>query len=173
MAGNSGNTKLGRATDMRLAVIRNQVSQLLWNGRIETSLAYAKATQRVAERIITVAIHAYHDVVKVEKEVLNAKGVKVKKSVLQDGPKKLAARRYIMSKTYDLFEVRQPAEAKAAFDKRTKNINHPLVEKIFNEIAPKYDKRAKDLGQGGGYTRVLKLGARIGDDSERALIELV
>ena len=165
--------KLGRPTDQRNAVIRNQVSQLLWNGRIETTQPYAKATQRAAEKILTIAINAYLDTIKVEKEVINSKGVKVKKTVMQDGPKKLTARRKIMSYVYDLFEIRSKDESKSAFDKRTKNINHPLVEKIFNELAPRYAKRAKELGTGGGYTRVLKLGPRRGDNAEMALVELV
>jgi len=168
-----GTDKLGRRTDQRLQVIRNQVSQLLWNGRIETTVGYAKSTARVAEKIITIAINSYQDMVKVEKEAVNSKGVIVKKTVLQDGEKKLAARRKIMAKTYDLFEVRTKEESKKAFDKRTKNINHPLIEKIFNELAPRYAKRAKEVGQGGGYTRVLKLGARKGDDAEMAIVELV
>ena len=168
-----GTDKLGRRTDQRLQVIRNQVSQLLWNGRIETTVGYAKSTARVAEKIITIAINSYQDMVKVEKEAVNSKGVIVKKTVLQDGEKKLAARRKIMAKTYDLFEVRTKEESKKAFDKRTKNINHPLIEKIFNELAPRYAKRAKEVGQGGGYTRVLKLGSRKGDDAEMAIVELV
>ena len=165
--------KLGRPTEQRMAVIRNQVSQLLWNGRIETTHPYAKATQRAAEKIITAAILSYQDTVKVEKEVINSKGVKVKKTVLQDGPKKLAARRKIMAYVYDLFEIRSKDESKKSFEKRTKNINHPLVEKIFNEIAPKYAKRAKELGTGGGYTRVLRIGPRRGDNAEMAIVELV
>jgi len=43
----------------------------------------------------------------------------------------------------------------------------------FTEIAPKYAKRAKEVGQGGGYTRVLKLGNRRGDDCLMAMVELV
>jgi len=166
-------SKLGRATDMRLAIVRGLVSQLLWSGRIETTLDRAKSTQRVAEKIITLAINTYADTQTVEKDAVNAKGVKVKKTVKQDGPKKNAARRRIMGMVYDLFEVRSKDESKRSFDKRTKNINHPLIEKIFNELAPKYEKRAKELGTGGGYTRVLKLGNRRGDDAEMALIELV
>ena len=165
--------KMGRPTDQRLAIIRNQVSNLLWNGRIETTLTKAKSTRSAAEKVLTLAINSYKDTVKVEKEVVNAKGVKVKRNVMQDGPQKLDARRKIMAKVYDLHEVKSKEETKKAFTKRTKNINHPLVEKIFNELAPRYAKRAEQVGQGGGYTRILKLGARKGDNAEMAIIELV
>ena len=165
--------KLGRRTDQRVAIIRNQVSYLLWQGRITTTLAKAKAVQSAAEKVLTLAINSYSDTLKVEKEVMNAKGVKVQKKILIDGPTKLNARRAIMGKVYDLHEVKSDEESKRSFTKRTKNINHPLIEKIFNEHAPKYAKRAKDLGQGGGYTRILKLGRRTGDDADMAIIELV
>jgi len=167
------NKKLGRPTDQRYAMMRNQASQLLWNGRIETTVAKAKSLRSYTERILTLAINSYLDTQKVEKEVINAKGVKVKKNVLQDGPKKLAARRSIMAKVYDLHEVKTKEESKKAFTKRTSHINHPLVEKIFNELAPRYAKRAKELGTAGGYTRIMKLGARKGDNAEMAIIELV
>ena len=165
--------KLGRPTDQRVAVLRNQVSYLLWNGRVETTEAKAKSIRSMAEKIITTAISGYNDTVKVEKEVVNKKGVKVKKQVLQDGPKKLIARRKMMAKLYDLHEVKTKDETKRSFTERTKHINHPLVEKIFNELAPKYAKRAKETGQGGGYTRILKMGPRRGDNAEIAIIELV
>ena len=47
------------------------------------------------------------------------------------------------------------------------------MEKLFNEIAPKYAQRAEELGQGGGYTRIYLLGSRRGDGAEEAIIELV
>jgi len=167
------NAKHGRPTDQRMAVIKNQASYLLWEGRIETTVAKAKSLRSYAEKIITLAMDSYLDVVKTKKPTVNAKGVTVEKTIIVDGPMKLAARRAIMAKVYDLHEVKTKGESKRSFTNRTKNINHPLVEKIFNEYAPKYAKRAKELGQRGGYTRILKLGPRSGDNAEMAIIELV
>lgn len=42
-----------------------------------------------------------------------------------------------------------------------------VVHKLFAEVAPKFTAR------NGGYTRVLKLGARKGDGAEVAVLELV
>ena len=49
----------------------------------------------------------------------------------------------------------------------------PLVEKLFDEIAPKYAERAKEKGQKGGYTRVVKTTIRRGDNAQMAIAELV
>ncbi len=167
------NDKLGRPSKERKAMLRGQVSTFLWNGKIETTLAKAKSTARIAEKIITLAMNTYLDTVKVQKEIKGADGKKVKKQVLNDGPKKLAARKKIMSYVYDLQEQRKPKESKEAFNMRIEGINHPLLEKIFNVYAPKYAERAKTSGQGGGYTRIIKLGTRRGDAAEMAIVELV
>ena len=167
------NDKLGRPSKERRALLRGLVSTLLWKGKVETTLAKAKATAREAEKLITIAINSYEDTTKVVKEVKGADGKKVKKEVLNDGPKKLNARRKIMAYVYDLQEQRKEKESKEAFKARIEGINHPLLEKIFNVHAPKYAKRAKELGQGGGYTRVIKLGMRKGDAAEMAIVELV
>ena len=53
------------------------------------------------------------------------------------------------------------------------NIKNPLCEKIFNVYAPKYAARAKEVGQGGGYTRILKVGTRKGDNADMAIVELI
>ncbi|PKK94062.1 MAG: 50S ribosomal protein L17 [Tenericutes bacterium HGW-Tenericutes-6] len=168
-----GNQKLGRPTDQRLAVLRNQASYLLWYGRIETTLEKAKAVQSYAEKIITLAVNSYKDTIKVQKEEVDAKGNKVSKEVINDGQAKLHARRQIMRKVYPIKEQQQDNEKKADFVKRTEDVKHPLVEKIFNVYAPKYDKRKEETGNGGGYTRVIKTGTRKGDNAALAIIELI
>ena len=167
------NSKLGRPTKERTALLRNQVSYLLWNEKLETTVAKAKSVRSLAEKLITLAVNTYEDTVKVVKTVKNDKGVKVNQEVVNDGAKKLNARRKMMAYLYDLQEVKGEKESKAAFKAKTKDINHPLIEKMFNVYAPKYAKRKEELGQGGGYTRIIKLGARRGDDAEMAIIELV
>ncbi len=167
------NSKLGRPTKERLAIIRNQVSSLLWNEKLETTLERAKSTRSVAEKILTLAINSYEDTVKVTKTVKNDKGVESKQEFVNDGTRKLNARRKIMSYLYDLQEQKGEKESKAAFRAKTEDVNHPLIEKIFNVYAPRYAERAKNLGQKGGYTRIVKLGTRRGDNAETALIELV
>lgn len=168
----AGYKKLSKRPSIRDALIRNQVTALLWNGQVETTLARAKAVQRVAEKIITLAINTYKDTVTVEKNVI-VDGVTTKKQVINDGPKKLAARRSIMAQTYDVQEVRAKKESKSDFVERTKDIKHPFMEKLFNVIAPKYDLRKEELGQGGGYTRIVKCGPRRGDGAEKVIISLV
>lgn len=167
------NDKLGRPSKERDALLRGQVTDLLWLGKIETTLAKAKAVRSVVEKLLTAAIKTYKDNVTVEKDIKDEKGVKVRKEVVNDGPSKLAARRKIMAYVYDRQEQRGQKEAKTAFVDRTKGINHPLLEKIFNVYAPKYAERAEKLGQGGGYVRIVKLGERRGDASEMAIVELI
>ena len=48
--------KLGRTADQRKALLRNQVTNLIWYGRIETTEAKAKEVRRIADRMITLAI---------------------------------------------------------------------------------------------------------------------
>ena len=162
-----------RPTDQRLAMMRNLATDLLWNGKVKTTLEKAKDLKSYAEKILTKAINTYEDTVKVVKTTVDAKGVKAEREVLNDGPKKLQARRAIMAKLYSVKEQKAPKESKTAFKARTKDIKNPLIEKIFNELAPKYAKRKAELGTGGGYTKIVKLGTRLGDNAETALIEFI
>ena len=166
-------SKLGKRTDQRMAMLKNQVSELLWYGQIETTVDRAKAVRSLAEKYITIAMRAYQDDVKVTKTVTNAKGVKNEVVFTNDGPKKLAARRRLMAELVDLKEVKGDKESKSAYKARIKDTKHPLIEKIFKEYAPKYDARKNELGQGGGYTRILKTGNRRGDAAETCILKLI
>ena len=165
--------KLGKTAEQRQAILRNQASELLWYGKITTTQARAKELQPYVEKIITKAIKVYDDNVETETVTTDKKGKEVKTKAIKDSPKKLAVRRDLMAKLRDLQEVKAFNEKKSDFKARTAEIKHPLMEKLFNEIAPKYAQRADELGQGGGYTRIYLLGSRRGDGAEEAIIELV
>ncbi len=165
--------KLGRASDVRKAMLRGLVSDLLWYGRVETTAFRAKEVRRIAERIITLAMKEYQNTVEVQKTVTDEKGAQVTVTVKNDAPSKLAARRKMMAYLYDYQEERANGESRSDYRARTKDVKHPLVEKVFGELAPKYDARRTELGQGGGYTRILKKGPRKGDAAETVILELV
>ena len=165
--------KLGVNATQRLALIKNQASALLWHGKIETTEARAKEVASYVAKIITLAVNTYTDTVESEVKVADAKGKETTKMLIKDGTKKLNARRKIMTLVNDLQEVKGFKESKADFKKRTDAIKYPLIEKIFDEYAPKYAARKEEKGQGGGYTRIYKLGFRKGDAAEVAIIEMV
>ncbi len=165
--------KLGRTAEERIALLRNQASDLLWYGKITTTKAKAKELQPYVEKIITKAISVYDDNVEYDVVTVDKKGKEKTVKGVKDSPKKLAVRRQLIGKLRDIQEVKPFAEKKSEFKARTADIQHPLMEKLFNEIAPKYAQRAEELGQGGGYTRIYLLGKRPGDGAEEAIIELV
>ena len=165
--------KLGVNATQRIALIKNQASALLWHGKIETTEARAKEVASYVAKILTLAIKTYADTVETEVKVADTKGKETSKTLVKDGDKKLNARRKIMAMVNDLQEVKGFKESKADFKKRTDAIKYPLIEKIFDEYAPKYAARKEEKGQGGGYTRIYKLGPRKGDAAEVVIIELV
>ena len=164
---------MGLTSKQRKAVLRNQASNLLWYGKIEVTAGHVQSLRSYVEKIITLAVNTYADTVETTVTTKDAKGKEVKKKVIKDGVKKLNARRKIMGLVYDLQFTKEAKESKAEFRAKVKGINHPLVEKIFNEIAPKYAERKEELGQGGGYTRKYLKGERRGDAAEVAIVELV
>ena len=100
------------------------------------------------------------------KEVVDGKKVtvydEVEKKIKKDMPSRLHARREMLKVLYPVTEV--PAAA-AGKKKNTKKVD--LVDKLFTEIAPKYENR------NGGYTRIVKIGQRKGDAALEVLLELV
>jgi len=173
--------KLGRTSSQRKALLRNQVTNLLYHGKIRTTEMRAKEVRKVAEGIIALAVREKdnYDTVSVTakvprkdaegkrvKEVQNGKKVtvydEVTKEIKKDQPSRLHARRQMMKVFYDVTEI--PAEAKGR-KKNTKKID--MVAKMFDEVAPKYESR------NGGYTRIIKIGPRKGDGAMEVILELV
>lgn len=171
--------KLGRTSSQRKALIRNQVTALLYNGKIVTTEAKAKEIRKVAEGLIAKAVKEkdnYEEVTvkakvarkdkdgKRVKEVVDGKKVtvydEVEKKIKKDMPSRLHARREMLKVLYPVTEI--PAAA-AGKKKNTKKVD--LVDKLFTEIAPKYENRK------GGYTRIVKIGQRKGDAALEVLLE--
>ena len=165
--------KLGRTASQRKAMLRNLTTNLLWYGRIETTEAKAKEVRSIVDKMITLAIREYDQTVEVEKEFYNDKKQIVKQTFVNDLPSKLHARRLMMAYLYDIQEAKKDDENKADYKERTKDNKHPVVEKLFREIGPKYKARNAEKNCSGGYTRIYKLGPRRGDAAEMVILELV
>ena len=172
------NRKLGRTTDIRMAMLRNLTTDLLVYGKVETTLPRAKEVKSIVDSLISLAIKEkdnFEEVeVKVVKAKLDSKGNKVIELVKskngkeflkvvkeettekrqKDMPSRLNARRKIMRKVNKV--------------KDTEGNNIDVPAKLFNEIAPKY--AGKNVG---GYTRIVKAGPRRGDAAEVAILQLV
>ncbi len=177
----AGYRKLGRTSSQRKALIRSQVTALLYHGKIRTTEARAKEIRKVAEGLIAMAVKEKDNFEMVTvtakvprkddkgrrvKEVVNGKRVtiydEVQKEIKKDKPSRLHARRKMLRVLYDVTEV----PTKAAGRKRnTKSVDLP--KKIFEEIAPKY------VSRNGGYTRIIRIGQRKGDGAMEVLLELV
>ena len=173
----ASNRKLGRTTDIRMAVLKNLTTDLLVYGRIETTEARAKEVQSMVEKLITIAIKEKDNFetvdAKIVKAKLDSKGNKETEKVTskngkeylrvvketktekrqKDMPSRLSARRTIMKKTNKVS------------DKDGNKIDLPA--KLFGEIATKYSTKK------GGYTRIVKMAPRRGDAAETVIIELV
>ena len=173
--------KLGRTSDQRKALIRNQVTALLNNGKIVTTEAKAKEVRKVAEGLIALAVKEKDNFEEVTvtakvprkdaegkrvKEVVDGKKVtvydEVEKTIKKDMPSRLHARRQMLKVLCPVKEV--PTEG-AKRKKNTKQVD--LCDKLFTEIAPKYADR------NGGYTRIIKIGQRKGDGALEVVLELV
>ncbi len=172
-----GTRKLGKTTDIRLSMLKNLTTDLIWHEKIETTEARAKEVKAIADSLIALAVKEkdnYEEVdAKVIKAKLDSKGnkqtdlvkskngkeflkvVKEEKTEKRqkDKPSRLNARRKMMTK---LNKVK---------DSDGNNID--LADKLFNVLAPKYADRV------GGYTQIIRKGARRGDSSEIVVLKLV
>ena len=173
--------KLGKATKPRRALLRNQATMLLYNGKIVTTEARAKEVKKIVEPIIALAakerdnfetITVDAKVARKDKDGKRVKEVKdgkkvtvydtVQKEIKKDKPSRMHARRQILKTLYPVTEV--PKQA-AGRKKNTKQVD--LVEKLFSEYGPKYANR------NGGYTRIVKIDQRKGDAAMMVVLELV
>ena len=127
----------------------------------------------MAEHLITIAMRECDNTVELTKKTKNEKQQIVELNVTNDMPSRLAARRRVMRYLYDIPAVQNKDEDRDDFKARQKQVKHQVVEKLFREIAPKYKKRAEEKGQGGGYTRIVKMGPRRGDGAEMVVLELI
>lgn len=126
-------SKLGRDASARKALFRDLVTDLIINGRIQTTESKAKEVRSIAEKLITLGkrgdLHARRQA---------AAFVRVHRSnTVKDG------------------------------EEITHNKHVDAVKKLFEEIAPRYQER------NGGYTRILKVGPRRGDNAPMVFLELV
>lgn len=173
--------KLGRTSSQRKALLRNQVTALLYHGKIVTTEARAKEVKKIAEGLIAMAVRERDNFETVTftakvpvkdkdgkrvKEVIDGKRVtkyeNVEKEIKKDLPSRLHARRQILRVLYPVVYV--PTEA-AGRKRNTKEID--LAAKLFDEYGPKYANR------NGGYTRIIKKGLRKGDAAMEVILELV
>ena len=170
--------KLGRDAAGRKALLRNQVTNLLYHGKIRTTTAKAKEIRKMAEGLIAMAVREkdnYEEVTvtaKVAQKDANGKRVKnvvdgkkvtvfeeIEKTIKKDNASRLHARRQMLKVLYPVTEV------EAGKRRQAKSVD--LTDKLFTEIAPKY------VDRNGGYTRIIKIGPRKGDGAEEVIIELV
>jgi large subunit ribosomal protein L17 len=171
------NRKLGRPSAQRTAILRGLVTALIKDGKVITTETRAKEVRSIAEKLIASAVRetdkftSRQEKVSVKKTDSKGKAITARRES-KNGRVYFVVERELKTtmKTVDS-ATRLHARRQAlpwvyrAKDEKGKPLN--LLNKLFDEIAPKY----KSVH--GGYTRIYKLGARRGDAAEMALLELV
>ena len=171
------NRKLGKTTDIRLAMLKTQVTDLLLHGQIQTTATRAKEVQAIAEKLIALAIREKDNFETVDAKVVKAKldsnGNKVTELVKSKNGKEFL--KVVKEETTEKRQKDMPSRLNArrlmikSLNKVKDAEGNPvdITAKLFNEIAPKY------AGKQGGYTSIVKLGQRRGDAAEVAILKLV
>ena len=172
------NRKLGRTTDIRMAMLRTLTTDLIMHGKIETTLARAKEVKAIADSLISLAIKEKDNFemvdVKVVKAKLDAKGNKETELVKSKNGKEYL--KVVKEETNEKRQKDMPTRlnARRKMMRKLNKVNDSegnkidLPSKLFNEIAPKY--AGKNVG---GYTRIIKAGPRRGDGAEVAILQLI
>ena len=173
--------KLGKSSSQRKALLRSQVTAVVYHGRIVTTEARAKEVRKIVDHLVALAVKEKDNfetvtvTAKVPKKDKDGKRVKevvdgkkvtvfdnVEKTIKKDNASRLNARKLIIKEIYTVTDV---PKAVAGKKRNTKEID--LVAKLFDEIAPKY------VDRNGGYTRIVKIGLRKGDAAMEVVLELV
>jgi large subunit ribosomal protein L17 len=138
-------------------MFRNMAGNLVLHEQIKTTDAKAMELRRIAERLLTKAIRLGDDltvdVAKVKDEAERAR-------ILS---RRLHARRQVAR-----FLPKQLVKTNP--DGTVEEVD--LIHKLFTELAPRYLERAQ-ANKGGGYTRVIKVNRRRGDNAPMSLIEFL
>jgi large subunit ribosomal protein L17 len=143
---NSGR-QFGRNSSHRRAMLRSLTANLIAHERIETTDAKAKELRRVAERVITKA-RRLGEVAYTPQDKLS----------LADRARRHAAQKQVAQFLQRLATVEDGEDDAKRVD---------LIEKVFVDLAQRYK------GRPGGYTRIIKVGNRRGDNAPISIIELV
>ncbi len=149
--------KFGRNTSHRRAMFRNMAGNLVLHEQIKTTDAKAKELRRIAERLVTKAVRLGDDLTV---DVAKVKDEEERQRVLA---RRLHARRQVAR-----FLPKQLAKTNP--DGTVEQVD--LIHKLFTDIAPRYIDRAKN-DKGGGYTRIIKVNHRRGDNAPMSLIEFL
>ena len=168
----AGTRKLGKPTDQRLAMLKCLTTDLILNGKVVTTEARAKEVKAIADSCIALAVKEHKNFEEVEVKVVKAK-LDAKGNKVTEKAKSKNGKEYLKVVKEEKTEKRQkdmPSRLNARRKLMTK-VNKvegvDLMDKLFNEIAPKYE------GRQGGYTRILKMQPRRGDNADVALLVLV
>ena len=138
-------------------MFRNMAGNLVLHEQIKTTDAKAKELRRIAERLVTKAVRLGDDLT-----------VDVAKVKDQEERARILARRLHARREVARFLPKQLARTNP--DGTVEEVD--LIHKLFTDIAPRYLERAKE-NKGGGYTRVIKVNRRRGDNAPMSLIEFL
>ena len=172
------NRKLGRTTDIRLSMLKTELTDLIWHEKIETTDARAKEVKAMADSIISLAIKEKDNFDEVEVTVttakLDSKGNKLIESVKSKNDKEYQR---VVKETKKVKRQKDQPSRMNARRKMIKMLNKvhdekgntiDLTDKLFNDIAGRYKNRV------GGYTRIVKkAGSRRGDGAEMVILQLL